>query len=230
MMIKRKTNLLRAASLTGLAVTAILAFTGCQLIFALAEKLFPKEKVPPSFVLPANRTVLVFPDDIKCPLVYPPAKRTLAEKADKLLIEHSMAAKTIPYDKLIDLRNAEPEFNLMSIPKIGRRLGADLVIYVSIEEFSLKDNPIDTLWRGRLTGKVKVVDVLKGRIWPDESSGFSIKIVEPITDNPSRDYGSQLARKLAERIAEEAIGLFHERYIDRARPKETKTDLSVPVQ
>ena len=213
-----------------LPAAVMLLPAGCQLPIAILAKLFPKEPVPPRFVLPADKTILVFPDDIKRPLVYPPVKRTLAEKADKLLIEHSLAAETIPYDKLIDLRNAEPEFNLMSIPKIGRRLGADLVIYVSIEEFSLKDNPIDTLWRGRLAGKVKVVDVLKGRIWPDESAGFPIRIVEPITDNSSRDYGSQLARKLAERMAEEVCGLFHKHYIDRARPKEKETDLSIPSQ
>ena len=229
-MTTRKTSLLRAMSLTGLAATAILTFTGCQILFALAAKLFPKEKVQPMFVLPANKTILVFPDDMKCPLVYPPVKRTMSERADELIIEHSLAADTIPYDKLIDLHNAEPDFNLMSVPKIGRRLGADLVIYVLIEEFSLKDNSVDTLWRGKLVAKVKVVDVLKGRIWPDESGGFSITVVEPITDNSSMDYGSQLSRKLAGRMAEKAIGLFHAHYIDRARPKEEATDMSVPIQ
>ncbi len=222
-MMKRRLYLLLLASVMLLPV-------GCQLPFAILAKLFPEEKVQPRFVLPSDRTILVFPDDIKCPLVYPPAKRTLAEKVDKLLIAHSLAAETIPYDKLIDLRNAEPKFNLMSIPRIGRRLGADLVIYVSIEEFSLKDNPVDALWRGKLVARVKVVDVLKGRIWPDESAGFPISIAEPMTENTSETYGSQLARKLAERMAEEVCGLFHERYIERAKPKEKETDLSIPIQ
>lgn len=213
-----------------LLVSIMLIPTGCPLPLAILEKLFPQEKVPPRFTLPANKTIMVFPDDIKCPLIYPTIKRVLVEKADKLLIKHSLASKTIPYDKLIDLRNAEPEFNLMSIPKIGRRLGADLVIYVSIEEFSLKDNSVDTLWRGRLVGKVKVVDVLKGRIWPDESTGFPISINEPITENSSAAFGAELARKLAERMAEEACGLFHKRYIDRARPKEKETDPPILIQ
>ncbi|MDY7011339.1 MAG: hypothetical protein SVV80_11405 [Planctomycetota bacterium] len=208
-----------------LLILTMLLPIGCPLPAAILAKLFPKEKVSPRFILPKKKTILVFPDDIKCPLLYPTIKRALAEKADKLLIEHSLASETIPYDKLIDLRNAEPNFNQMSIPKIGRRLGADLVIYVSIEDFSLKDNPINTLWRGRFVAMVKVVDVLKGRIWPDESAGFPISIDEPVTENPSEAFGTELARKLAERMAEETCGLFCERYLDRARPKEKETDL-----
>lgn len=200
---------------------------GCQLPIAILAKLFPKEKVHPRFTLPSGKTILVFPDDMDYPLLYPTVKRALAEKADNLLIKYSLASKTIPYDKLIDLRNAEPKFNQMSIPKIGRRLGADLVIYISIEEFSLKDNPVNTLWRGRFVAKVKVVDVLKGRIWPDESAGFSISINEPITENPSEAFGAELARKLAERMAEEVCGLFRNRYVDRARPKEKEPDLQI---
>ncbi|MCD4699273.1 MAG: hypothetical protein K8R91_01705 [Phycisphaerae bacterium] len=208
-----------------LLVSIMLLPIGCQLPVTILSKLFPKEKVPPIFTLPAKKTILVFPDDIKCPLLYPTIKRALAEKADKLLIEHSLASEITPYDKLIDLRNVEPKFNEMSIPKIGRCLGADLVIYVSIEDFSLKDNSVNTLWRGRFSARVKVVDVLKGRIWPDESAGFSISINEPITENPSEAFGAELARKLAERMAEEVCGLFRERHLDRARPKEKETDL-----
>ncbi len=213
-----------------LLVSAIPLLSGCQLPVAILAKLFPKEKVPPKFVLPENKTILFFPDDLKCPMLYSPIKRIMSEKANELLIQNSLAAETIPYDKLIDLRNAEINFNSMKIPKIGRRVGANLVIYVSIEEFSLKDNPVDTLWRGKLAVKVRVVDVYKGRIWPDESDGFPISVGEPMTENPSKYYGSELSRKLAERMAEEICGLFHKRYVERARPKKKETDLMTPIQ
>ena len=147
----------------------------------------------------------------------------MAERLGAILKEKGLAADTVAYDRLVDLRSAEPEFNLMSIPKIGRKLGADLVVYVNIEQFMLKDNPVDTLWRGRLAGRVKVVDVLKGRIWPDESAGHPVKVGAPMAESYSDTFGGELAKKLAEDFAVEVAQLFHSHYVERARPEQTDT-------
>lgn len=218
MTIKRKTLLLAGAA------AAIWLLGGCALPFAILEKMFPKEKIPARFVLPAGKRVLVFPDDMLHPVGYPPVKRVLARRLGELLAEHELVAETIAYDSLVDLRNAETDFNRMAVATVGRRLGAELVVYVSIDGFSLKDMPVDTLWRGRFSCKVRVVDVRNGRLWPDESAGFPVKVVEPIAENTSEAYGAELADKLAKRLAEGVCGLFHEHYVDRARPKEKDTD------
>ena len=208
--------LLAAGALTG----------GCHapllLPLAFLEKMFPKDRVPPKFKLPAGKKVLVFPDDMLRPMSYPPAKRTLARKANALLVEKKLVAGTVPYDRLIDLQHDDVNFNRRSVATVGRKLGADLVIYISIDEFALKDSPVGTLWHGRFAGKVRVVDVVKGRLWPDESAGFPVRVEEPITENASETYGTQLAQKLAERLAEEVVGLFHSHYVDRHRPRQSE--------
>ncbi len=192
--------------------------SGCQGVFVLAEKLFPKQTVPAKFKLPKKKIVLVFPDDLQNPVSYPPIKRRFARKLNELLRQERLAGETIAYEKLVELQAAEPKFNLMSIPKIGRKLGAELIVYLSIEEFTLKDNPVDTLWRGRFAGRAKVVDVVEGRIWPDESAGYPVSVTTPLAESSSEAFGEELAKLLAENLAVEVARLFHSHKVERGRP------------
>jgi hypothetical protein len=206
-----------------LALAGLAMLGGCQVGFALLEKMFPKERVGPQFKLPPGKKVLVFPDDIDNPITYSPLKRTIAEKTSQLLQQNHLAAEVVPYDRLLDLQVSNPDFNGLEVATVGRRLSADLVIYVVLDQFGLKTTPEDTLWSGVLSAKVRVVDVTKGKIWPTESAGFSLKVTEPEIHNTSEAYGEQLARQLGERLAEEIAGLFHEHYVERSRPKESDT-------
>ena len=217
----RRLHQLRAA-VALLAAAGMLALAGCQLPLAIMEKMFPKDKVPPRFKLPADKIVLVFPDDVERPVSYPPVKRRLAEKVNELLMEKKLAARTVSHDRLVELRGIEPNFDRMHVPTVGSRCGADLVVYLAIDRFTLKETPIETLWRGRFDVRVKVVDVKTGRIWPDELAGFPISVQEPTTENTSETYGAELSKKLADKLAVEVAGLFHARLVDRHKPKDTK--------
>jgi hypothetical protein len=208
-----------------LSLAAAVLLAGCIVPLTLAEMLFPKSKVEAKFKLPPEKTVLVFPDDMTKPVNYPPVKRALAQKLNELLMEKKLAAAVVEHDKLMDLRKAQPDFNRLSVATVGRRLGADLVIYVDIEEFSLKETPMGTLWRGRFEGKVRVVDVKKGRLWPDESAGYPVRVTEPTTENTSETYGAELSRKLARRLAGEICDLFTSHYVSRHRPKKPAPEL-----
>ena len=205
------------------ALTACVAVGGCQIflpVIALVEMVFPKDKVPAQFKLPKGKRVLVFPDDMHRPVAYPPVKRALAEKVGKVLLEKKAVAAVVPYDDLVDLQHAELSFNRLAVSTVGKRLGADLVILVSIDEFRLKDSPVGTLWRGRFVGKVRVVDVKEGRLWPDESAGRPVAASEPVSDNSSEIYGTVLSKQLAEKLGSEVAGLFHDRMVSRHRPKD----------
>lgn len=209
-----------------LLAAALLALTllpGCQAIFAITEKMFPDDRVPPKFKLPEKRKVLVLVDDLERPVSYPPVKIALANRCNELLKEKKLADEIITYDRVLNLQTADKKFNQMAISTIAEKLGADLVIYVNLDEFSLKDDPKETLWHGRLGAKVRVVDA-KARppapatIWPDEHAGFPVRVTEPPTDNNSDIHGELLAKTLANRLADEVVGLFTEHYVPRNKP------------
>ena len=211
------------SAIAAAALATCVGVCGCQIflpVIALVEMAFPKSKVPAQFKLPKGKRVLVFPDDMHQPVAYPPVKRALAEKVSKVLLEKKAVASAVPYDELVDLQASEPTFNRLAVSTVGKRVGADLVILVSIDEFRLKDSPVGTLWRGRFAGKVRVVDVKEGRLWPDESAGRPVAASEPVCDNSSEIYGTVLSRQLAEKLGSEVAGLFHDRMVSRHRPKE----------
>ena len=204
--------------LTVLSVLAACAAGGCHAPILLYDILHPMDTVKPKFELPADQKILVFPDDLLYPVSYPPLKREMAEAANKLLMEKGLAANVVPYEEVQAIRQNEPDFNRLSLGTIGRKAGADLVVYVSITGFSLKDAPMDTLWRGRLDAKVRVCDVNKGLLWPEQRAGFPVQVLEEPVDNPSDLYGADLSRALARKMATEVVALFHEKQVNRHRP------------
>jgi len=202
------------------ALAAIVPCSGCQAMAALWTIWFPKEKVAPEFELPDRKStkVLVFPDDMFNPLSYPPAKRAVATRINEIIEDKELAGGVVPYDELRDLQSTESDFNRLSVSTVGRKLGADLVVYVLLQPLSLKDTPADTLWHGRFSARVRVVDVNKGRIWPDEAAGREVAVEEDASDNPAESYGAELARRLGNKLADKIAELFHEHYEDRMRP------------
>ena len=194
---------------------------GClQAQFALFEKLFPEDKVPPEYKLPGGKKVLVFTDDIDNPVEYSPIKRIVSDKVSAVLREKKLAAETIPYERIMDLQASHQDFYRMPVAAVGRQLGADLVIYIALERFSLKETPLDTLWKGALSAKVRVIDVWKGKLWPEKSDGRVVTVNTPEVHNTSETYSEVLAQQLGEQLAGEVAGLFHEHWVPRAHPKE----------
>ena len=73
-------------------------------------------------------------------------------------------------------------------------------------------------------GKVRVVDVRKGRIWPEESIGREVAVVEPPADNASETFGEKLALTLGAKLGEKIGFLFTDHKEDIMRPPMPKFD------
>ncbi len=200
------------AMLLAAGLAALPACGGCQLFGALYHVFVPEVQVDPEFALPPKKKVLVFPDDVFHGVSYTSAKRALADKVGDMLAEKRVAADVVPYDELKDLEEAEPNFHLLEVATVGRKLGADLVVYIVLDPLSLKDTPADTMYHGRFGGRVRVVDVRKGKIWPEDSAGKVVRIVEQPSDNPSTTYAEQLVVRLGENLGEKIGNLFVKHY------------------
>jgi hypothetical protein len=205
-----------AAALAGVALSTA---SGCiHMAAGMAEVMVPKEKQPAEFKVPPDKTMLVFPDDRLNPIAYSPIKRALAERINATFAEEKVAANIISYDKLLDLRDTDRDFNSLSVSTVGKKLGADYVLYISLEEFKLKDSPADTLWHGRFGGKIRVVDVAKrARVWPEQTDRQMVVGV-PGSDNAGPNYDEELSHTLAAKLGDEISGLFYEHWVERNRP------------
>jgi len=204
------------------AACFIAGLSGCQMISYALMRLEPPKKVDAQYKPPAGKKVLVFVDDVAHPVNYEPIKRELAEQLGSQLVEHKLAASTIPYERVMGMMAADTKFNDVSINgvvEIGRKLGADLVLYVEIKGFKLKEDERSPLWEGRLETAVRWVDCSaaksdEARLWPKDmpaSSGFEVKAVTaPVKEDPSLAYGQELAKDLAEKMAVRIGRLFYD--------------------
>ncbi|HUT60986.1 MAG TPA: hypothetical protein VNA25_24325 [Phycisphaerae bacterium] len=204
-------------ALTTLVLAAAAAAGGCtQGLAWLVAQFTPPKRVKAVYQPPKGKKVLVFVDDQKFPVEYEPVKYELAARINKQLIEHKIARSTVRYELLQNLSTTR-DFHRLAISEVGAKLGADLVLYVQIEAFSLKDNPYSPLWQGRLETSVWFVDARKpAKLWPTDVPHGSGHIVPPVefkpTENPSVTYGEEVAKSLAAQMAERIVKLFYDHY------------------
>jgi len=193
-------------------VPLVLCFCGCQGIAWLVAQFAPPQKVPATYKLPKGKKVLVFVDDPYYRVNYEPVKAELTKRLNSQLTTHKIAAKTIPYRRLLGLIDATPDFNRLRVSQVGKKLGADVVLYVQVDRFSLKDHENSTLWHGRFKTTIRFVDNEANRLWPkDMHEGFPVpEVTRPQVDNASPTYGGGLARIMAEKMADRIAKLFYD--------------------
>jgi len=196
---------------------------GCQLFPYLVAQFAPPKKVKALYKPQSKKKFLVFVDDYYEVADYEPIKGELTEQLNQQLLERKIASETIRHERLLELVDATSHFNRLSVSEVGRKLGAETVLYVLIDKFSLKDSETTLLWRGNLQVTVRLVDAKAGRLWPqDRPEGYPVPAVKlPLTDDSSPTYAEKMSKTLAARMADRITKLF---YDHRVSAKEERQD------
>ena len=195
-----------------LAAAMAMPLAGCQMAGWFAAQFAPEKKVPAEYEPPAGKTVLVFVDDMLHPVDYEPVKIQLTEMLNEQLIAHKVAAKTIAYTRLGEFISATPTFNALAVGEVGQKLGAEMVLYVLIDDFGLRDAAgASELWKGRLATTVRLVDVAKGRLWPTDSPAGRVvpKVETQTVSDSSQSRGELISKELAAETADKIAKLFY---------------------
>ncbi|MCJ7543827.1 MAG: hypothetical protein MUP47_04555 [Phycisphaerae bacterium] len=197
---------------------------GCQPgLGRLAWMFEPPQRVKALYTPPPGKTVLVFVDDVLNPVQYQPIKVELAARLNAYLIQKKLAADTVPYETLVEWGSKTADTEHLSVAEVGQAMGADLVLYVHLDKFSLKDDQQSPLWHGQMGTTIRLVDVKAGRLWPmDRPEGYAMPQVETASvDDSSPTYGTEVARELAEAMAERIVNVFCDHTVpaDADRPK-----------
>jgi hypothetical protein len=214
------TMLPRRILMTVLLTALPVVTCGCPLVAWLTANLAPPPTLKAEYQPPKDKIVLVVVREAEdCPPIeYVTIKYEMAEKIATKLVKHKIAASTVPNDSLQNLEFTR-EYRDMKLDEIGRKLGADLILCVQIQKFSLKESSVSPVWQGQMSASVMVVDchALPGqaKLWPTDrpaNSGFPAQSVDlqPIEDS-STTYGEKVAHKVAEEMSENVVSLLHDR-------------------
>jgi hypothetical protein len=90
----------------------------------------------------------------------------LAKNLEQMAEESKEKLSVVPARKVEDFKNANPNWREMDLTNIGKKFGADYVVYLEINSMSLYEtNSLNQLFRGRANLLVSLIDVSK----PDET-------------------------------------------------------------
>ncbi len=194
-----------------MAFLAVVFFPGCQQLSAILIIFQPPTPVKAEYKIERGKKILVFVDDPKNIAPYERLKNRLATSLNKQLTENKIAASTVPHERLTNLMLSTPDFNNLTVSEIGQKLGADMIIYVKLEKFSLKDEPATTMWNPKLETSVKVVDCRGKRLWPDGLNTHDVTPVElKSQDKNDPNYAEELTNQLADKMADNIAKLFYD--------------------
>ncbi len=207
----------RSAIVLLLAGWMLGAIGGCQFIPWSVAQFSPPRKVRAKFKPARRKTFLVLVDDAGVGSSHEPVKAELTELLNEQLKEHKVARRAVPYERVMELAYTATNYEGLAVDEVGKKLGADIVLYVIIDNFSLRESKANPLWGGNLEVTVRLVDVEKGRLWPlDRLTGYPVPAVKlPLTTGDSPAYGSQLTRKLTQRMADRVAKLFYTHRVSR---------------
>ena len=203
-------------TLAALVFACVLAtLPACNYIGPMGYLASGDGKVPAAYKLEDGRSTVIFVDDRENLLRNRTMRRTIAQTAEKTLLESSAVAKVvfISSDSIDTVTAADKWGKPMGIAQVGQAVDADTVIYATIDQFTLSTDNVSLSPQATL--RVKVVDaVSKQRLFPTGDNEWHItQAIPPRATGEVPKSQSELTvqeQKLAERAGRELAWVFIE--------------------
>jgi len=195
------------------------ALGGCSAAGAIMHKVAGPPAVPAKFV-PAPKPLLVLVENYSRQSSGHADEDLLARYVEGELKEHKVAP-VVDSTKLRELRMARPgDFHELSISNLGRKVGAEQVLYVNIVESRIEPLLGDESVRTQTSVRVKMIDVSNGETrWPtDMEAGFPLEYKSEWGTGIGRsemEIKQGIYRALSDRIAK----LFYKWKPDQEEPE-----------
>ncbi len=178
------------------------------------------DRTPAVYELPPKKATVVIVDDRNSRLPSRTARDKVAETAQKnLLANKAVSGEVIDSESVQGIMSADRFTRPRSVTALGRAVGAQQVIWVTVDSFSLVEDQVRFL--PTATVRVKVIDVEQDkRIFPgpDQAEGhtFTVQIRTRSSEPPKNEADRVRAQnELAERIGLRVAEMFY-----KSKPRE----------
>lgn len=164
---------MRMTRLVLLAAVIAVTATGCNIVGPAYLLVHGPEKVPAAHTLDSKRSAVIVIDDRANFVPRRALRLTMAAEAEKHLLGEKALEDMISGQSALAAAGAEKDGRPLAIAEIGRAVGAEVVIYVAVDEFTLSPDGQSFVPTARL--RVKVIDATNDRrIWPEDRAGQSV--------------------------------------------------------
>ena len=169
-------------------VVLVLGIGGCNIATAVGSVVRPEPEIEAKYHLQDVPTV-VFLDDRRNRISPTRLRRVIAEEATTVLMEEGVVSQgnMIPArDAILVSSRHDRAGKLLSVHAIGEAVGAEQIIFVSVDEFALtRDGQTP---EPKSICRVRVIDVKnEERLFPDPSSTENYDYYQLIVEMPNVD-------------------------------------------
>jgi hypothetical protein len=189
----------------------MVAMTGCVQLATTWATMSGGDWIDPEFQL-TKGPLLILVDDRDSQISDPRAISEVHKTLSAIFLEFKVNTNVVPYAEWQRLQQSDRKYEKLSIRQIGEKLGAEQIVYLRVEKFTLQSEPGAPLFKGEFVVRVKVLSTDRKnevRLWPDEESGKRISAeTRPISSDGEKTSGD-VARELAEKLAKEVAKLFY---------------------
>lgn len=193
-------------------VAAAMATTGCIQMAALWANMTGGDVVEPEFAI-TKGPLLILPDDRASLVAEPRALRDMHKAISKAFIEYRVNSMVIPFQDWRRLQQSAKEYDRLSIREIGEKLGADQILYLRVDRFTLKAEPGAPLFKGEFAVRAKILSTERKsdiRLWPRQESGRRVMVTTPPESSDGDRSSAEIAKELSTKLGEAVAKLFYE--------------------
>jgi len=188
---------------------------GCNVITPVAYAIHGPQKIDPVYSLTEELKTVVFVDDPSSRVTQRRLRYSIADRATKELLAKRILIDMLDPRGILTAASSERYGELSSIADLGKSVGADIVIYAVVTEFSLTPETGSYIPQAML--RVKIIDVATGeRLWPDDEMGLVANIQMPQRAGAAAERSGdriQTEQELAQRAGLGLAQLFYKHEI-----------------
>ncbi len=149
-------------------------------------------KIEPLFEIPEGK-LLILVDDVDNRVTWARTRQVLARFVGEELLAHEAVDAVISNESVGKLRQIDLQFSNYSAAEIGRKLGADTVLWIEVKDFFAPGEVQDTSGAAKMAVSVKLLSCgesdpdkpRSARLWPTDGGGL------PDKNRVKRPAGSQ---------------------------------------
>lgn len=183
----------------------------------------PSEQVPAEYKLPAGPVLILVDDDQD--LVQPSVARDMfVDSLAKQFKEHKIADHITTNEELAHVRQTEPKFEQRGAREVGRMVGADTVVWVSVKQFLLERDLEMAVSPAQWAVTLKVVNAKaekrdEVRLWPMDREGKLIDVSVRPQELHRVKATSEVHQKMADELADKIAKVFYDYEITQDTPR-----------
>lgn len=205
-------SLRRAAWRFGLLVL-LAGLSGCGIIGSLytiaVDPLVPKTPDPAEYLFDGHK-VLVWVEDVSFEEKNPLLRRALTQRILEEMRARELAVELIDYPAISQYRQTHLDHGSRAAARIGRDLGADQVIDITVASFRLKHEAGAGYYRTSLSGSYRVIDAAEGqRVWPEAEAQRPLSFTGQLTEGKGQAFEDRLVRQLCDEVATAIVYPFY---------------------